>query len=177
MHSVRQLSIEVRSHARPLLISSCSRSSIAVMRFLLPQTMYNIFDFSCRLGLLQTRCTPSTACLCYASRSHVVSMTNQEQNVSFQSLTKTSTVPTSISHLQRHPYPAIGRLQKSRPPPALEAFEHLFFPARAAQRPNDQFAAMLASFVQLRLDNCSESASDATLTDAGRCPNPTESSE
>jgi len=176
MHSVRHLSIEVRTHARPLLISSCSRSSIAVMRFLLPQAMYNIVDFSCRLGLLQTRCTPVLP-VWYASVSHAVSMTNQEQNVSFQSLTKTSTVLTSISHLQRHPYPAIGRLQQSRPPPALEAFEHLFFPARAAQRPNDQFAAMLASFVQLRLANCSESASDATLTDAGRCPNPTESSE
>lgn len=141
MHSVRHLSIEVRTHA-----------------------------------LLQTRCTPVLP-VWYASVSNAVSMTNQEQNVSFQSLTKTSTVPTSISHLQRHPYPAIGRLQQSRPPPALEAFEHLFFPARAAQRPNDRFAAMLASFVQLRLANCSESASDATLTDAGRCPNPTESSE
>jgi hypothetical protein len=33
--------------------------------------------------------------------------------------------------------------------------------------------AILASFVPPRLVNCFESASDATLTDAGRCPNPT----
>lgn len=106
-------------------------------------------------------------------------MTNQEQERvvrGFQSVTKTSQYPTSILHLQRHTYPAIGRPQPSSPPPALEAFEHLFFPARAAPGPMTilpPMPAMLASFVQLRLVNCSDSASDATLTDAGRCPNPT----
>jgi hypothetical protein len=88
------------AHRRPppahlLRGSSYSRSSIEVMRFLLPRLC--IVDFRCHLCPLQTPCTQyeGTACLWYAFGSHAVPMTNQEHNVSAEGFKVSPKLPNT----------------------------------------------------------------------------------